>query len=795
MRRSRFPSHVGRVALLVVLVASAWPATTEAAQAKCDQHRSQSARPCKKASPAPAPEAGPAPARPVEAGYADPSRDLGANSPSCSSALGAVERRNCRGSGSVAHRYPLSSYGFDVRVGFSVTDMTDSFLGALQNVAALIWMGLVFTLKAVLLLLEWAFSLDLTAKAMPDARRTLAQLHERALGEPWLLAALSVTGLWGIWRGLVQRQTTQTLAGLAATVALMIGGLIVISQPQATVGEAARLSNDAGITVLAASRGLDVAQPRRALAAALADVFDAVVRDPWCALEFGSVTWCNTPTHPDTTTTNGDLWLAYPAQSKQRSSLFKLLKGEQPDTGDGLLDKLPVPEPARGVLGLGGNDAKLPAEVQRLAAKAPERAQLQQAGGTFPRFALLLVIAIGVLGAAALLGYIGVRLLLASALTLLLLLLAPAMLLAPAFGDSGRATFLAWARRLIGAIAAKLIYALFLAVVLAAAHTFTRLGIGWFGTWLVLAAFWWGVLLKRHEIIGFVSAGHVSPSQTKLGGAFSQAYYAMALTRGARSGVRAATGAPRRAAGELRQRRSEAHTARANAVSELAGEQLDSGGARALGAEHQAARDQVVAREDSARELRAVDRRLQGHDEAVATARARTTTPPAPTRGQQALLDYRKQLRDRLNDPQARAAEETVRHAQRNRAQGHGDVSPRDLAAHRERRRADLAANLPADHERNLRAAGINPNDFHHATPARRSELLHNVERHLDTERDLLNATDDHADRPQTDTATIQRAAQRLPGDQLARRTAEEHAKLRAERRQRRARTGVFRPR
>jgi hypothetical protein len=786
----------GLLAVLIIVVAWATAAAAYAERRDCDQAGQARDRVCaERAGSAQAPLAVTASAtRTGDAGgYADPSSDLGAGSPTCRRTLDPDERRNCRQSGSVAHRYPLSSYGFDVRVGFSLTDMTDSFLGALQNVAALIWMGLVFLVKAVLLLLEWSFSLDLTARAMPEARRTLAELHRRAFGEPWLLAALSIAGLWGIWRGLVQRRTTETLGGLAATVGLMVCGLVVIAQPQATVGQAARLSNDAGTSVLAASRGVDVGRPRQALAAALADVFDATVRDPWCALEFGSVAWCDKPARPGARVTNGDLWLAYPAQSKERGSLFKLLKGEDLDTGDGLLDQLPAPGPVRDVVGLGGDDADLRDAVRRLAVEAPERAKLQEAGGTFPRFALLAVIAIGLLGAVALLGYLGVRLLLASALTLLLLLLAPAMLLAPAFGDAGRATFLAWAKRLVSAIAAKLIYAVFLAVVLAAAHTFTRLGIGWFGTWLVLGAFWWGVLLKRHEIVGFVSAGTVKPSGSGFGAALSHAYYAMALTRGARQSARSAAGTPVRAAGELRQRRAEGQAARAGAVGQAARERLDVAGTRALRAEQDTARARLGERDLAARELRALDRRLQGHDDAVVAARARGIDPPAPTREQQALLDHRDQLRDRLNDDRLRGAEDVVRHAQRNRAEGHDDVSPRDVAAHRARRRADLAADLPPNHERNLRAAGIDPDEYHQAPPGRRAELIGVVQRHLRTERDLLEAAGDGSRRP--DPTVVRRAEQHLPRDELRRRTAEERARLRAERRQRRARAGVFRPR
>jgi hypothetical protein len=39
------------------------------------------------------------------------------------------------------------------------------------------------------------------------------------------------------------------------------------------------------------------------------------------------------------------------------------------------------------------------------------------------------------------------------------------------------------------------------------------MSIGWFGTWLLQIAFWWGVLLERHELIGVASgsaAGQVS---------------------------------------------------------------------------------------------------------------------------------------------------------------------------------------------------------------------------------------------------------------------------------------------
>lgn len=738
--------------------------------------------------PAIAPAQAAAPVAAAGSGYVDPFRDLGAGSPSCRVALPPHQRDSCRRSGSAVHRYPLSSYGFDNRVGFSITDPGKSFLGALQSVAAMLWMAVVFLLSGVLLLLEWTFALDLTGEAMRESRRTLAQLHHRVFGEPWMLAAISVAGLWGIWRGLVQRQTTQTIAGLASTVGLMVLGLLVISQPASTVGYASRLANDAGTSVLAAGMTGELGSSRGALARSLSGVFDATVRDPWCALEFGSVEYCDARTKAGSRVTNADLWLRYPAQSKEREELYRLLKGEDVD-GGGVIDT--VTSPALGVVGLGGDGPKLPQEVRDLVDKAPERARMQEEGGTFPRFALLGVIALGLLGAAALLGYIGLRLLLASILTVLLLLFAPAMLLAPAFGESGRALFIAWGRRLIGAIAAKLIYAVFLTIVLAASGTFARLDIGWFGTWLLLITFWWGVLLKRSELVGFVSYGLPRSEGRGAGGLLSHAYYAWMLGRGVHGAVGSAATRPGRAVGALRGRRADATAARAAATADVARRHLDTDATRVLTDEHRAAHEGVRRRQLLERELRATDRRLQGYDEAAAAARAQRVDAPAPTKEQQALLAYRERLRGALDDPELRGADERVRHAARNRAQGGQDVSDRDLAAYRAARRRDQT--LPVDHEANLRAAGVDPAQYAAADPSRREQLRVVVQRHVDRERDLLNASSERGELPPRDV--VERAQRWLPGEELRARTAQERARVRDERRRRRTRAGVMRPR
>jgi hypothetical protein len=477
----------------------------------------------------------------------DPLSDLGAGSPSCHEDVGAVARQNCSVTGSIAHRYPVSSYGIDTQIDFSVGNLGDSFLGALSSLAGLVWMGLVFVMKGVLLLFEWGFSIDLLGSAMSGMRRTLTTLHERVIGESWFLAALSVTALWGIWRGLVQRQTTQTILGLAATGLLLVGGLVVLARPDETVGRASRMSNDAALGLLSAATTQDVDHPARSLADASIGVFDAMVRDPWCALEFGSVTYCAEHAKGQSTVTNADVWLRYDAGSVKRKGLYRLLKGKDPnDDGHDLLDT--VTQPIGDVTGIDESEEKpdLPDDVKAMVAEDKDRARMQEAGGTFTRFGLLVMIAIGMTGAAALLAYLGVRLLLAAVMSLILLLLAPAVLLAPCFGESGRATFIAWAKRLVGALATKLIYALFLAVVLAAAATLRSLDIGWFGTWLLQIAFWWGVLLKRNELIGFVSVRSNQGEGHGVTSTLAHAFYAVQLGRMAGRGARRAAHAPSR---------------------------------------------------------------------------------------------------------------------------------------------------------------------------------------------------------------------------------------------------------
>jgi hypothetical protein len=747
----------------------------------------------------------PAPARGGEPepspGNPDPFASLGARSPFCRRA-GLGSRPGCRIAGSIAHTYPVSNYGLDVQVETRIDKVENNLFAALQSVGALVWLGLVYALKGVLLLLEWAFSLDLLDEAMGSVRRALEQLHRRVLGTPWFMAAIAIAGLWGIWRGLVQRQTIQTATGLAATVALMLCALVVIRDPAGTVGHASRLANEASLGFMSAASSGTVDRPEQSFARSSERLFDALVLRPWCALQFGDVRWCTAMRKQGFS--NADLWLAFPADGEQRAALYKLTKGEDPDSG-GVFDDLGDlvggvlrhgPGPLTGLLlslqASGDASGGLPAEVKGLVREDESKVTLQEKGGTFTRIALLCLVALGLLGAICLLLYLAIKLVLAGLLALLLLLLAPAMLLAPAFGDTGREAFMSWAKRLVAAIAAKLIYALLLALVTVAAGALAALPVGWFGTWLLQIAFWWGVLIKRHELTGFLSVGQHGAERrgpSTLLRTYQNARAARAVTVGAGAAAAALPMLAGRRALAARQDRTEG---RRRAVALSAGERLDRSAERERALELAEAERILELRRDLLRTRDAIDRKLAPYHAHLAEATARGRPPRPPNQDERGLFATRDRVDRRLDSDEHRRAQAVAREAERTRAREGRPISQAELAAWRVRRRRDIDQRLAAGDPRNLRAAGIDPRDHRKASPAERAELERRSAVAIERDRALLAAVP-REERRSPLPSDVERAAVRVDTDELRLRGREERAAWRHEREVRRRRAHLYR--
>ena len=442
------------------------------------------------------------------------------------SGLSAAAQRNCQTAGTAAASAPVGHYGFDVHIDTGTLGVSSrTLLVAVQTLLLTpLWTLLLWLTNATLSLLEWAFAIELLDPAtMGSVARTLTAMRA-TLTEPWLVALLALAAIALLYHAIVRRRTADSVGEAAAMTAMILAGLWIITNPAGTVGEINRALNQTGLGAVAAVSAADPSSGRAAFGDGLRAIFATAIQGPWCYLEFGDVDWCRNPrrldprlsdtAHTLRTTlqndarcdspgpscpeaaepgreaqllaeahSNGELFLAFPTNSGHRNainaddSLYRVLCGNDDDNH------------CRGVT----------AQV----------AQWRTESGTWPRAGGLMLIALGSVGMLALLLFIALRLLGAAILTVVYLLLAPLAVLAPTIGESGRAAFRGWATRLLGALVAKLIYAVFLGVVLLTLSILDGFGsLGWWTQWLLIAAFWWIVFVQRHEVLAYARLGH-----------------------------------------------------------------------------------------------------------------------------------------------------------------------------------------------------------------------------------------------------------------------------------------------
>jgi hypothetical protein len=240
-----------------------------------------------------------------------------------------------------------------------------------QWLAAQMWSLSSFLVKTVIDLFTWAFSLDLLGGAngalSPIAEAT-SNLYANVIGQAWLVAAILVAGIWGMWKALVQRRYTETAGALALSVVFVLVALFFVYQPERTIGEASRWTNTLSLAFLSGANRGSLDNPGEAKRQVADHLFETLVYRPWVVLEFGGLSHCvdthrldsdgfPRPVGPHDPAAdvcrdhvrrdaNGfgvyaPLYLRWPAGSKQRDQVYAALRdGKGPD-------QLPaVPEPA-----------------------------------------------------------------------------------------------------------------------------------------------------------------------------------------------------------------------------------------------------------------------------------------------------------------------------------------------------------------------------------------------------------------------------------------------------------------
>jgi hypothetical protein len=447
------------------------------------------------------------------AGAGDTGGDLaGARSPWCDRpGRDAATQARCERSGSIARDYPLSSYGIDSFVEVGVTKPQNIVPAAIQSLLRVVWFTLLLAVNGVMLLQEWAFSIDLVSRSLDRLRVFLGHLNNDLLGESWLLLGVSVAAICGMWSGFVRRRTIETVTGLGATVLMICLALAIIANPEATVGKLSSIANESSVSALSIVTER-VEDPTVAYPKASRELFNIMVLPGWCTLQFGSSAYCHArpgkicAKDDDGLIVDADLhcrqfggtvaeaWLAHPSGSNERARLFRGLE-------------------------------------------ATDRSRVipQTEHGAITRPGLLLLLMFTTLGAIMILLYLAIKLIMAAVMTLALLLALPVMLIVPAFGEAGRRVMVGYAKAGGGAIFAKAVYALGTAGVFVIADLISRLQFGPVATQLLLGVFFWGVWLRRDTIFGFVLPGSALPS-------LSSMYYGMQSMNALRRGVtRAAT--------------------------------------------------------------------------------------------------------------------------------------------------------------------------------------------------------------------------------------------------------------
>jgi hypothetical protein len=445
---------------------------------------------------------------------ADPLVSNGLGSPSCkdqlTSELSASGRRNCETSGFAAAPAPTGDYGLDVHIDSGVLDISSwGWIVAQDLVIAPLWMALVWAVHAVVVMLEWSFTIDLLDSATADGVGTGLRHMQSTFTQSWLPIALCAASVLALYHGLIRRRVAETLGEALLMAAMMIAGLWVIVDPTGTVGALGEWANQASLGTLAVAAGGSPASPGSTLAGSLETVFVTAIEAPWCYLEFGDVGWCREPSQLDPGLRQAGLKIAAEERAGAGASAHadalehsaELLSGAR--SNGALFLALPANDAARNSINDQGSLLRTlcdSSEATSCRGPTAAQAEFRTSGATLSRLGGVLLIAAGLLGMLLLLGFIAVRLLTAALFSLLYLLLAPAMVLAPAFGDAGRALFRRWGARLLGAVVSKLVFAFLLGVLLSIISILSELqALGWWTQWLLMSAFWWSVYTHRHQ--------------------------------------------------------------------------------------------------------------------------------------------------------------------------------------------------------------------------------------------------------------------------------------------------------
>jgi hypothetical protein len=439
----------------------------------------------------------------------------------------------------IAGRYPLLNYSLDqhfdvISVSVIGTDVDVSGVPAMiaYFLASILWLVTSFLANLLITLFSFVFSLDLLngssatggAGALAPVSRAIHSIYADVLGEPWLVLAVAIVGIWAMWKALVQRRYSETAGALGLSLIYVVLALFFVAQPGATIGSVSGWTNAMSGAFLSISSHGDTSSARQAKEDTANELFDLLVFKPWVVLNFGGLEHCvregsgSEDSDPDSVAVR-----PFSSNPARDAALARRLQAGTEILADGKVcvnnAAKYAPHFLRYSLGAEEHDERdreyealndgdasdLPDAERtgyRLGIADKPATDAMEEGGQYQRLLLALVLFVGELGAFLLVGSLSIGVILAQVLLLLLLAFSPVALIAAVIPGRGHDFFKGWLQKLAGYLLRKAAYSLILAVLLAvtAAMQSATAQLGWLMSFGLQSLFFWAVFLQRKAL-------------------------------------------------------------------------------------------------------------------------------------------------------------------------------------------------------------------------------------------------------------------------------------------------------
>jgi hypothetical protein len=411
--------------------------------------------------------------------------------------------------GGLSEKYPISHFQLDTHIDGGLDNLGGYVSMGMQFFTGLFWAIAVMGLKLAILLFSWAFSLDfLTGPegALSPIGQGIRHLHGAVLGNNWMVIAMVFTGVWVLIK-YGRRRVDEITVGLGTSFLLLGVCLLLVWQPEKTIGEVSKASNAIAVGFLSGINRGSLDNPAEARQQVATHMTEALVYKPWMVLNFGGLTHCvdtdkknedgfPTPVGPhdkarDVCRDNNKYaqrFIALSPGSEERNKEYEALKeGEAPSEAQFAgytLDK---------------NDS--PA------------ADMMQEGGTLQRFVFALIIMLATLGPIIVLSLASLVIILAMVIVLLLITFSPVFLVLAIFPPAHHLVK-AWLTKLAVAVFIGAFYALGISAIVAvsAALLAASAVTGFLLSYGLICAFWWSAFLLRKKIFGALFDSKVARS-------------------------------------------------------------------------------------------------------------------------------------------------------------------------------------------------------------------------------------------------------------------------------------------